>query len=225
MQYFWDWAVMPLLLSRKEYRILEVGASLGHNTEKILASLPLSRVTVVDPCFDYDLVHKFKDNERVRVVKGKSLEVFPGLSETYDAILLDGDHNFYTVFNELRYIEEKGLLAHEGIVLLHDIGPPYGRKDLFYDPEAMPAEAKVPEERQGVLTGVEEFMKCSNANWTLLKWSAEHGLGCLFKKNGFIPLISLRSKICFWHGIRWKNRVLRLLGLKSPDLGRWGKAK
>ncbi len=61
-------------------------------------------------------------------------------------MFLDGDHNWYTVFHELRLIEEHCQRNERlfPLVLLHDLGWPYGRRDLYYNPETIPAEYRQP---------------------------------------------------------------------------------
>ncbi len=67
-----------------------------------------------------------------------SLEQLP-LLEEIDAVILDGDHNWYTVYNELKLLSRQ---VDDGrpypLVLVHDIGWPYGRRDLYYDPDVDP---------------------------------------------------------------------------------------
>lgn len=217
MQYFWDWAIGPLLRSAGASRVLEIGASWGGNTERLVRDLPNARVTVIDPCFDADLVAKFKGEPRVEVRKGKSLEMLPEISGQYDAILIDGDHNYYTVYSELHLIAERGLLAPNGFILLHDMGPPYGRMDMFYDPEAVPPEAKAPGRPQGVRTAVEAFIADAPEPYRLLTWRAQHGLGCMMREKDYKP--RLQADVLLWHVIRWRNWLLRRLGLlaHSPD--------
>jgi hypothetical protein len=111
VQYFWEWALKPLLRFNNTSRILEIGASFGGNTVKLLRDLPQARIAVIDPCFDDDLVARYRNEPRVEVHKGRSLEVLPNLSGQYDAILIDGDHNYYTVYNELKLIAKRALLA------------------------------------------------------------------------------------------------------------------
>ena len=61
------------------------------------------------------------------------------------AYFLDGDHNYYTVYHELRAILEtfqSGDQAGRGLpcMFLHDIGWPCARRDMYYDPTRIPAE-------------------------------------------------------------------------------------
>jgi hypothetical protein len=211
VQYFWEWALKPLLRFNGASRILEIGASFGGNTEKLLKDLPQARIAIIDPCFDDDLVARYSDESRVVVHKGRSLEVLPDLSGEYDAILMDGDHNYYTVYNELNLIAKRTLLAENGFILLHDMGPPYGRKDMFYDRDAVPPEAKASGRPEGVRTAVEAFMSGAPEPYRLLVWRAQHGLGCLVRERDYKP--SLKFAALLWHGIRWKNWLLRRLGL------------
>jgi hypothetical protein len=225
MQYFWDWAVLPLLRDRGVKQVLEIGASQGGNTVRILRGLAGVRVTVVDPCLDADLVARFKDEPAVTVWGGRSLEVLPFLQGPYDAILIDGDHNYYTVCNELRLIADRGMLSPGGIILFHDVGEPYARRDFYYEPERIPDQAKAADKPHGVLTAIEKFREESPHHWIWLEWGAEHGLGCLCDPRSRWDRYALWAKTCYWRNIRWRNRLLRLTGLKQPDRITWGKQR
>lgn len=94
--------------------------------------LPTIAVTVIDSCLDCDLNERFASNSHVTVKKGISLEVLPELHDTFDCILIDGDHNWYTVYHELKMIYDRELLKRGGIVFLHDVEWPWGRRDMYY---------------------------------------------------------------------------------------------
>jgi hypothetical protein len=53
----------------------------------------------------------------VKVYRGNSLQVLPQVREVYDCVLIDGDHNWHTVFNELRLIHLRGCRVHLGFGL------------------------------------------------------------------------------------------------------------
>ena len=58
---------------------------------------------------------------------------------------LDGDHNHFTVYNELTLIERAWRAADvAGLALLHDVGWPCGRRDAYYGPGGLPPEAVHP---------------------------------------------------------------------------------
>jgi hypothetical protein len=55
-----------------------------------------------------------------------------------DAVIIDGDHNYYTVSEELRLIAA----AHHELPLLlfHDVAWPHGRRDDYYSADDIPPE-------------------------------------------------------------------------------------
>lgn len=222
MQYFWDWAVMPLLKDRAVRSVLEIGASQGGNTDRMLRQLPGVRITVIDPCLDADLVAKYRGNAAVTVLKDRSIDALKSLQGSFDAILMDGDHNYYTVMSELRSIAGRKLLAPGGVILFHDIGAPYGRTDLYYEPERIPDAAKAADQPHGVLTAIEDFRKQGPAGWQWRQWNAEHGLGLLYEPRSALDPLGLAVKSVAWRSIRWSNRILRWTGLKAPDQIAWG---
>lgn len=209
MKYFADDYTKPIVRQRGIRKVLEIGASFGANTE-LLLSLDGVDLTIIDPCIDLDLVQEF--GSRVSVRKGLSLDVLPTLTEPFDCIFVDGDHNWYTVINELRLIERHGLISENGIIFLHDVTWPYGRRDMYYQHESVPKEFHQPfakngmqrgqstlvqsggfneeylnaiEEggpRNGVLTAVEDFIRESQHDYCLIVDDRQWGLGILFRR-------------------------------------------
>ena len=193
--------------------ICEIGSSRGEATDKLLISGG-RKLTVIDPCLDADLCGKYENSKRVTICKGLSLEFIPKLPEVFDCIMIDGDHNWFTVFNELKEIERRQLLRNGGTVFFHDVGWPYGRRDLYYQPDQIPSAFRhcyarkgmihgrselvsnggrnsalcnaVIEggERNGVLTAIEDFIKQACEEYLFFKFNEEDGLGVLVKKNG-----------------------------------------
>jgi len=215
MIFFADTVVKPYIASSGYRRVCEIGASLGLTTDKLL-ELDSVSVDIIDPCLDADLCEKYEGQERVRVHKGISLEVLQRLSGPFDCILIDGDHNWYTVYNELRMIEERGLLRRGGTIFFHDVSWPYGRRDMYYRPELIPEEFIHPFRREGivrgrselsdsssfnvdlcnaaheggprngVLTAVEDFFKERRGEYKFFHFEEEHGLGVLFRTEGML---------------------------------------
>lgn len=152
MQTFVRNFIVPVLAEHGLTRVCEIGASRGSSSQ-LLASLPSGSLTVIDPCLDLDLEKKFSGAAQVTVRKGISLEVLPRLDDAFDCILIDGDHNWYTVYHELKIVYERELLRRGGIVFFHDIEWPWGRRDLYYQPETIPAAARHPWSQRGVVQG------------------------------------------------------------------------
>ncbi len=61
-----------------------------------------------------------------------------------DAVIIDGDHNYFTVSEELRLIAERAAGDELPLLLFHDVGWPHARRDDYYDPEPIPAEHRQP---------------------------------------------------------------------------------
>lgn len=223
MQIFFDRIIKPYIIVNKYTDICEIAAGYGGNTDKLL-SINSVRLSIIDPCIDLDLCNKYEKNERVRVYKGLSLEVLPSISGQFDCFLIDGDHNWYTVYNELKTIHERGLLKKGGTIFLHDVCWPYDRRDTYYLPESIPKESRHPYAKQGierfksalsetptfnkdynnaiyeggprngVLTAIEDFLNAYGTKYMFFYFKREYGLGVLIKDK------NVKSKIIF---LRW----------------------
>jgi Methyltransferase domain len=206
--------ILPMAAKRRWTSVCEIGASFGVSTERLLA-LPDVFVTVVDPCIDSDLDEKYAGSPRVKVCKGISLAVLPVLDATYECILIDGDHNWYTVYNELRVISERQLLRRGGMIFLHDVGWPFGRRDMYYQPDQIPAQychrygckgmirgrSELSDDsglspgfdnalheggpRNGVLTAVEDFLREHRREYQFFSMRWDSGLGVLHYRESF----------------------------------------
>jgi len=111
-------------------------------------------------------------------VKGYSLDVLPLLKDI-DVLFIDGDHTYYTVLNELRVA--KKAVRKGGHIFLHDVEPPWDRKDLYYNIDLIPEEFRNGD-KQGVLTAIEDFL-LENPGWfsNLKIFSGFNGLGYVRK--------------------------------------------
>ena len=147
MRQFWDPVVKPLLEAAQARRLIEVGADAGDHT------LRLSRwcrrhsasLEVIDPKPGFDVERFDTDYAGARLHLALSLDVLAGLLPA-DVVLIDGDHNWYTVFHEigLCYGKDGPLPPEAPILILHDVAWPYGRRDLYYDIETIPPEGRQP---------------------------------------------------------------------------------
>jgi hypothetical protein len=146
--------------------------------------LPDISHTIIDPCFDADLALKYAGDLRVTVKKSNSLDALPNLDGVYDCILIDGDHNWYTVFNELRLIRERALLRRGGMIFFHDVEWPYGRRDMYYQPDTIPPEYRQKYERKGIIRGQSQLVDSEGANKHLCNAVHEGG-----SRNGVLTAI------------------------------------
>ncbi|GMV99183.1 MAG: hypothetical protein AMXMBFR84_03220 [Candidatus Hydrogenedentota bacterium] len=152
MKDFVPWLIGPYASQRKFRQFCEIGARTGATSARLL-ELDGATLSIIDPCEDDDLITRFEGDSRVKVIKGFSLDVLPVLTDTFDAFLIDGDHNWYTVYHELAVIHDRSLLKPGGVIFLHDTAWPYGRRDMYFDPGRIPKEYVQPHERRGIVRG------------------------------------------------------------------------
>lgn len=214
MYLFWDSIIKPLFVALQSREIVEIGADYGHNTRNILAYCQQKggRAHIIDP------LPKF-DPDAFQEEFGDHFIFYPSLSlnalqmiDHMDAVLIDGDHNWYTVYHELRLIEKQCQQNESSfpLILVHDVGWPYARRDMYYHPENIPETYRMPyakkgmdpdsaeliekgglnphlcnavlehHPRNGVLTAIEDFVKESIHSLELVKIQGFHGLGILY---------------------------------------------
>lgn len=168
MYHFWDTVIEPALDLLQPGVVVEIGSDYGPNTRKLLEFCQKTgaKLHVIDPAPKYDVEEwnsQYGDNVDFHL--SLSLEALPKI-EDFDAVLIDGDHNWYTVFNELKLIEDrcKADARPFPLVMLHDIGWPYGRRDSYYDPDNVPEDHRQPYDRKGMRPGITEFVEEGGLN-------------------------------------------------------------
>lgn len=121
-------------------RIVEIGAEYG-GMSALLAEHCAERdgrLVSIDPAPKQEFLRWAEAHGHVQHVAKPSLEAFDDLPAT-DAWLVDGDHNWFTVYNELKNIRSN--CQRDGkpmLVFLHDIGWPSARRDMYYAPDRIP---------------------------------------------------------------------------------------
>lgn len=132
--------ILPALDIASAREVVEIGAEFG-GMSQTLASYCASingRLTSIDPAPKPEFLDWIAETPAVRHISQPSLSAFAELKDV-DAWVIDGDHNWYTVFNELVHVrttcrrDGKPLLA-----FLHDVGWPWARRDLYYVADAVP---------------------------------------------------------------------------------------
>ena len=172
-----DSIIKPLICNGHN-TVLEIGAQKGLNTNKIIAVIRSlgGRLTSIDPA------PQFIPDDDIHFFQEFSIPFLKNTDEVYDLIIVDGDHNWYTVFHELLIMEEREILKPRGIILHHDICWPYAKRDLYYFPDRIPEEFRNPYSRGGLIKG-------------------EQGLFALGKKiNGCDPLNPMNFHALFEGG-------------------------
>jgi cephalosporin hydroxylase len=222
----WDVAIAPVLHAAGARRVVEIGALRGETTVRMLDDLgPAAELHVIDPEPQFDPAeHERSFPGRYHFHQGLSLDVLPTLGPV-DAALIDGDHNWYTVVNELRLLDE-GARRHGSdlpVLILHDVLWPYGRRDLYYDPERIPAEFRQPFARAGINPGMKRLHPSKGLNPTMCNAEEEGGPrnGVMTALEDFItehPRALRKLVIPIYYGLAIVVEEHRLAA--HPELGR-----
>ena len=215
MNRMWDEVILPIIEFNNSKKFVEIGSDTGINTNNILKYCVENNghLISIDPKPNFD-VNKLKQKygEFFEFYQELSLDRLPVLKD-YDSILIDGDHNWYTVFNELKIIESNFNQKNFPLIILHDVAWPYARRDLYYNPDTIPKEylnaySKLgmhPDEeilldegglntryfnavkentpKNGVLTAVEDFIDSTSLDLDFHILPIFNGLGIIHTKN------------------------------------------
>jgi hypothetical protein len=125
--------------------VLEIGAAKGELTAELLdwADLAGARIVAVDPEPPDELLELGRRRPELALMLETSHDVLRKIELT-DAIVIDGDHNYYTLSQELRIVTERAQGAETPLMMFHDVGWPHARRDTYYVPERIPAEHRQP---------------------------------------------------------------------------------
>ena len=137
--------MLPCLDAVKPQSIVEVGAFAGDLTSLLLdwAAESGARVAAVDPDPEDGLVQLERDRPELELIRETSLEALPHIPMP-DVVVIDGDHNHFTVSEELRLIGERAAGSDLPLLLFHDVCWPHGRRDDYFAPDQIPEERRQP---------------------------------------------------------------------------------
>ena len=244
---FWEPVVAPLLEARAPDVVVEIGVLGGGTTVKLLDFAEAHDVVVhaIDPApADNGLIEDLRRRHEPRFIfhREKSLDALPRIDEPH-VVLIDGDHNWYTVLGELRVLAARA--AEHGwrfpLTFLHDVDWPYGRRDSYYDPDAIPAEHRQafrrgglvygeselsPERginiaaknateegtpRNGVRTAVEDFLAETDLDLVFKSVTGYNGLGIIVAREDLDGNGRLRAAVAELESPEWLSRHCRRL--------------
>ena len=162
MHRFWDTIIEPVLFILQPKTIVEIGAETGNNTSKLLEFCKQNdaKLHTIDPQPKFDVAEwKTRHGEHFVFHQSLSLNAIHKINK-FDVVIIDGDHNWYTVLKELKLIEKhcKDIQQSFPLVMIHDIGWPYGRRDMYYNPENIPDAFRKPFKQQGMYPGSAELL-------------------------------------------------------------------
>jgi hypothetical protein len=134
--------IMPLLRIAGARRLVEIGAEAGTMTRELIAYTAGigGELTVIDLAPTFEVKSLVAAAQNLNLLPETSLSALQKLAAA-DAYLIDGDHNYYTVLQELTLIDQAiSSLGWPLLAFIHDIGWPFGRRDGYCDPELIPPE-------------------------------------------------------------------------------------
>jgi len=164
----------------KNPKILEIGVSDGITTFSLAQRLINSHSSftydgvdvLIRPSVVETIKYMIKTNDHIiNLINENSLNFLEKTESKYDLILIDGDHNYHTVFQELSYIDK--LINETTIIICDDYSGRWSKKDLFYSQrdeykDNTIATKFVDTELHGVSRAIDDFIKLNN-EWNLLK--------------------------------------------------------
>lgn len=171
--------IKQTLLKLDNPKVLEVGLDKGITTIPVIVFLARTKQSFefvgVDVLVQEPLLITLNNidvlkNQKISLYQNNSLDILPKFVENsvkFDVVLLDGDHNYFTVSKELRYIDQ--LVSDNGIVIIDDYHGRWSEKDLWYAErngyeKVEIATKKVETEKQGVKPAVDDFL-FDNPQW------------------------------------------------------------
>lgn len=172
MNRFWERFIKPIIETVRPAQMLEIGADRGWNTQYLLAYCHQTgaHLSIIDPAPAPELAGRLAQyGPEYTHYPLKSIDAIPHITAP-DLALIDGDHNWHTVFSELTLLFSRAAAngAPMPITLFHDIAWPYGRRDMYYNPDNLDPENRHPYAYRGMIPGhpdlVDDGMNGSFAN-------------------------------------------------------------
>lgn len=148
--------LLPILDAAGARSVVEIGAYAGIMSAVLLEWGERSGASViaVDPAPEPELV-ALAQRPGLELIEATSEEALSRL-DLPDAVVIDGDHNYYAVQRDLALIAERAAGGPLPLLLLHDLCWPHARRDAYYAPERIPAEHRQPMTEGGGLAPGEE---------------------------------------------------------------------
>lgn len=137
--------VLACLDAARTRSVVEVGAFAGDLTRVLVdwAERSGASVAAIDPAPRDSLVALARERAGLELIEDTSVEALASI-ELPDAVVIDGDHNYYTVGRELGLIDERSARAGLPLLLFHDVCWPHGRRDDYFDAGQIPEDDRHP---------------------------------------------------------------------------------
>ncbi len=193
--------IFGCLETAKARKIVEIGAEFGGMSHLLAEFVAANggRLTSIDPAPHPDFAVWAEHSQVVTHLAAPSLDVMEDIHDV-DAWIIDGDHNYYTVFNELKAADR---VSHRDgkplFAFLHDVGWPTGRRDMYYAPERIPADFRHPHEfgAGAVLDRIDLVPGQGfrgGSNWAMANQSGGPRNGVMTAVEDFVALVAAEGR-------------------------------
>ena len=164
--------LFPCLDAISASSVVEIGAFRGDFTGELLrwADAAGATVTAVEPTPPRELLTLVWQRPELNLIEAESHQALATLPLP-DALIIDGDHNYYTVSEELRLTAERAEGSTLPLMIFHDVCWPHARRDSYYSPERIPAEHRQPLAHDVELAPGEPGVASAGIRYP---WVAEH---------------------------------------------------
>lgn len=129
----------PIFHALEPQSLCEIGIDQGQFTQHLLTFCRQTgcKYTGIDPCVDarQAAAHSI-DASYIKQKSADALQELP----PHSLYIIDGDHNHHTVSEEISLIFWSR--EHRPVLVFHDTAWPFARRDLYYDPDAIPADRR-----------------------------------------------------------------------------------
>ena len=114
------------------------------------------------------------ENQNAILIENNSLEALPAMVQNnmkFDVVMIDGDHNYHTVINELAAV--KDLAYDHTMIVIDDYHGRWSEKDLWYAERegyenVKSASSKIDTEKHGVKVAVDDWLR-ENHEWKIFQ--------------------------------------------------------
>ena len=138
--------LLPCLDAIGAESVLEIGAYEGDLTAHLLdwAKESGAAIAGMDPVPPERLRELAAARAELELIEETSHDYLARLDALPDAVVIDGDHNYYTLSRELELIDGIAPGPSMPLLLFHDLLWPHARRDTYYAPERIPEEHRRP---------------------------------------------------------------------------------
>ena len=177
--------MLPCLDAVGAKSVVEIGAYAGDLTNALLdwGSETGASVAAVDPAPPPPLVELSELRPELELIRETSHEALRHI-EMPDAMVIDGDHNYHVVLEELRLIDRAATWSPGPFLIFHDVSWPHARRDTYYGPDRIPDQDRHPMVMQaGLVPGEPGLVE---GGLPMVGWTAKHEGGA---RNGVLTAI------------------------------------